>query len=886
MRYRSVTWFALATALSSGLSAGIALGAEGGGVPARGLERFFDAPGKRPDVPEIPKFLALPRFSEPSSVGPLVFRTVCEPVSACFHPSTPPTIAEREALDNAMIQGPDWNGGPIPRYQTTSRWSGGSNNSPRTLTWSLVPDGLNIPSSSGVGDIAGPSRLFQDMDAKFAGNRALWIAQIEAAFARWQQLAGVTFARVTSAGQDWDDGAAFPGSASSATRADIRISMRNIDGLNRVLAYAYFPETGDIVIDNSEAWGASANNYAYFRTMLTHEIGHTLGLLHVCPNNNTKLMEPLLVNAFDGPQHDDIRAVQTLYGDTREPNTTTATATSLPGTAAGQTISLGDVPPPAVTDASTLAISSTSDQDLFLSSITEPLIATITAAPIGRTYADYTQDSSCNNATTNTNSLNAANLNINVFAADGINAWRTSSLAGVGQPEIAAGVLLSPVGAYYIRVSAATNIFEGQQYRLTIDNVIRPTLTATAGGFADRVRLTWTAIPQAFQYSLFRGTTTLRTSATLLANPSTSNTTYDDFTVITGVTYYYWFECQQGSGGSRPVAGPSSGLSGSAAPPNNACANALTVSSGSTAGTTAAASNDGAASCGSSNTSPDVWYRYTPACSGTVVFGVTSTAIDAVVSLHAACTGPGAVALDCNDTGPVPGTNAELAYAVTAGQTYLVRVAGNGASVGAFTLTITTTPPPNDSCANALPLGYATAQFDTCASTTSGPSESLCTSSGDSQISGDLWYRFTAPVGGRTVVSTCGSAFDTRLGIYAASCPSGPGSVLACSDNACAQQAQIAFQASAGVPYLIRVGGTGSARGLGQVAVRCPADFNADGLLSPADIFAGLNAYFAGDLAADYSGDGALAPADIFALLNAYFAGCGPTGRPSPKQSK
>lgn len=58
------------------------------------------------------------------------------------------------------------------------------------------------------------------------------------------------------------------------------------------------------------------------------------------------------------------------------------------------------------------------------------------------------------------------------------------------------------------------------------------------------------------------------------------------------------------------------------------------------------------------------------------------------------------------------------------------------------------------------------------------------------------------------------------------------------------------------------------------LTVPCPADFNADGFLTPSDIFAYLNAYFAQNPAADFNGDGFRTPADIFAYLNAYFAGC------------
>lgn len=56
--------------------------------------------------------------------------------------------------------------------------------------------------------------------------------------------------------------------------------------------------------------------------------------------------------------------------------------------------------------------------------------------------------------------------------------------------------------------------------------------------------------------------------------------------------------------------------------------------------------------------------------------------------------------------------------------------------------------------------------------------------------------------------------------------------------------------------------------------VPCRADYNADGQLTPADIFAFLNAFFARDFGADYDGNTFLEPTDIFAFLNGYFARC------------
>ncbi len=54
----------------------------------------------------------------------------------------------------------------------------------------------------------------------------------------------------------------------------------------------------------------------------------------------------------------------------------------------------------------------------------------------------------------------------------------------------------------------------------------------------------------------------------------------------------------------------------------------------------------------------------------------------------------------------------------------------------------------------------------------------------------------------------------------------------------------------------------------------CAADFDGSGVLSAADIFAFLNAWFAGLPDADFDGQSGLGVTDIFAFLNAWFSGC------------
>ena len=94
-----------------------------------------------------------------------------------------------------------------PDYFTNGSWS--SQGTPRALTWSFVPDGVLTPGLSGQGSAA--SNLFASMDSAFAaqGGRAVWTNRFAQCFARWQQLTGLTYTRITVGGNDWDDGAAW-----------------------------------------------------------------------------------------------------------------------------------------------------------------------------------------------------------------------------------------------------------------------------------------------------------------------------------------------------------------------------------------------------------------------------------------------------------------------------------------------------------------------------------------------------------------------------------------------------------------------------------------------------------------------------------------------------
>lgn len=390
------------------------------------------------------------------------------PVAACFAEGTDPMVVE--AFHQAMQAAEDgaWPN-PDERYNITSRWSG-SQGSPRVIRWSFVPDGLSI--SSGVGEPVANSTLFASMDAKFGGNRATWIAQVEEMFSRWSQVTGLTYVRVTTGGTDWDDGASWGTGGADGARGDVRISSKPIDGTNGTLAYNFFPSNGDMVLDSAESWGNATNTYRFFRNTLSHEHGHGIGLLHVCPISQTKLMEPFLNTNFNGPQQDDIRAGQRHYGDSSESDNSIATATPVVGAiTVGSNVTIGTYT--GASNTSTLSIDANGEQDFFQITTTGPVRLTATATPIGTTYDTAT----ANPCGTNTPvaALSQADLAVEVQSSTGTVLTSASGNA-LGSAESAIADLPS-AGTYIVRVYETNAPDQTQLYRLNLLGQAIPTTT-------------------------------------------------------------------------------------------------------------------------------------------------------------------------------------------------------------------------------------------------------------------------------------------------------------------------------------------------------------------------------------------------------------------------
>jgi hypothetical protein len=402
--------------------------------------------GSRTELKTVALDLDLPaNDNAPIAVSHGTSAHAMPPMDVCFAPGTPESYV-------AEIEDKIWGSRNALDYYASSRWSTtatnpstGSAGHPITLTYSFIPDGTQIHDQQWG---TAPSQLFARMNELF-GTPDVWQAKFAQIFAEWARVTGVHYVQVA------DDGASFlTADGVLGSRGDVRIGCKALDGANGVLAYDYYPDGGDMVLDASENWALPGQDYIFLRNIIAHEHGHGLGLEHVCPTNNTKLLEPYYTPAFDGPQHDDIRGGQRNYGDPYELNNNAATATQI-GTVTQDS---------SVVNAS---IDHTSDVDFYAFHISAGDGFTLTLQPVGLTYLMGPQqsDGTCS-AGTPINSLNALNLDLYLYDGSGntLLAQSTSHEAGEAERLFRYPVPLSG-GDYQAKVTGGggTDI---QMYRL------------------------------------------------------------------------------------------------------------------------------------------------------------------------------------------------------------------------------------------------------------------------------------------------------------------------------------------------------------------------------------------------------------------------------------
>lgn len=362
---------------------------------------------------------------------------------------------------------------PHSEFRIGNRWTTTATNGtssrtqgqPVDLTWGLLSDGTSISGSEG----RSPSDLIAMLNTEIGTARggvqnAPWFRLFEESFDRWSELSGVTYTyESVDLGAELNNTTTPAGS--SGRYADARIGGHSIDGSSgsNTLAYNYFPNHGDMVIDtdNGSFYGSSFGDFRRLRNVLMHEAGHGLGLNHLESSDSGQLMEPFITTAFDGPQIDDILAIQRNYGDVYEKgngNDRFFLGIEAGAFGDGDTYSIGtdgDNATVGRTQTDFISIDDNSDIDYFQFTVNEPGTVDIDLTQVGRTYQEGPQDGT--QTTLDTSTLNRLELELERLDGRGTiteaEGQRISSL----NREFIDGFAVSPGEEYFVRVSGTQN---------------------------------------------------------------------------------------------------------------------------------------------------------------------------------------------------------------------------------------------------------------------------------------------------------------------------------------------------------------------------------------------------------------------------------------------
>lgn len=292
-------------------------------------------------------------------------------------------------------------------------------------------------------------------------------------------------------------------------------------------------------------------------------------------------------------------------------------------------------------------------------------------------------------------------------------------------------------------------------------------------------------------------------------------------------------------------------------PGNDECTDAIELLDGETIFTSVASTGALESSCSLGDVN-DVWFFYVASCDGEATVNTCGSLFDTTLQIFSEC---GGTEIACNDD--ECGLQSELVFTVTAGTTYIIRVAGYDGATGSGVINVSCVeegacavipppevdvtsdaylqviaedvfccetawdatcqeayddlvggggdPPANDDCADATVVTDGTTAFSSTGAT--GTDETSCTL----DDTNDVWFSYTATCNGNVTATTCGSEFDTSIAAFDGC----GGAELVCNDDSCDLQSVITFPVVQGTTYIIRVAGYDGATGAGVLNISC-----------------------------------------------------------------
>ena len=371
---------------------------------------------------------------------------------------------------------------PSDRWTETASGTTGDTGTPVTLTWGVVDDETYIIDEGNSDLVSFMDDIFGETSSSSDVTTRSWFSVLESCFDRWEEVSGLTFEFEAS-----DDGATVAYARQGpayvytdgilGTRADIRLSGNNIDGDYNTLAYTWLPDLGDMVIDTGETsfYNDSTDNYLALRNVVMHELGHAFGLLHVESSTESFLMEPTANLTFDGPQLDDIRGIQGLYGDAYEKtndgqgNETYNLATSLGTLVSEASLSVGsDAVGDQVVEADEtdfVSIANSGDTDVFSFTIDTPLLLDAVLTPLGGEFYQAVEGGA--ESYFDANSRN--DLEFIIYGTDGTTVLATADDTSAGSAEEVSALELTEAGTYYVSITGSTSSVQLYELMLTAE---------------------------------------------------------------------------------------------------------------------------------------------------------------------------------------------------------------------------------------------------------------------------------------------------------------------------------------------------------------------------------------------------------------------------------